>query len=1024
MTVSRATTDHPARRPNCRVRILAGFAGLLRFVRRGRQDAMGANGGTAPTFDTAPRICPSTLTAGEALAARLPAGDVPSRVRPSTLLGTSDEPAPALRPSIARLSAIVLLCGLCIGPFARDSIATTAELMETARGLLARGDPTGATPLLRKVLAREPGHRDAAELLGDALLRTGAFADAEETYRTLQSQPGSAAKARIGLARSLFERGRHLEALKSLEAETVDADLGAEGALLRGRVLHALRRTEEARAQFSAARDALPARADAELARLLMTEVRHDEASALLRDSLAQHPRSVDLWLARGDFLLKVKGERALALDDYRKASESDPDSVAALISSGQMMLALGRLDAAKDVLVKARAKAPLHFQVAFLAALVAYKEGKFSEGMMLLATVQQSMPDHTATTVLAGSLSLALGDLETARAAYVYFLRKFPGDLSARKMLAVTLLRLDQPDAAAGVLWPFVKLPIVDAEFLSVAGTALLKLRETEAAVAVFERAVALAPHDAVLLARLGAAYEAHGRFEDAQRVLDRAISLAPETPEPRRQLVRLYLNQGRFQDALAAGNALSARHPNMPAAYWLTGLAHKGAGDSAQAEQAFKTAAAVDARYFPAVAALAHADMVRSGKPAARVRFERFLAGNPGHLDAQMAIAELDADDGKLAQAIDQLERLAADHPRSSSAHMLLSNLQLRARRYSQAAYTATRGRKLEPRDPAMTETLGRAKMAARDYAGAATAFTALVQLDPRYAEGYAQLAAAHRASGELRSAIVTLQQGLARHPENLALAAMLGRLYVDTKGYDQALKLAAQAASVQPRSGLGPAIEGDVHLAQSNPQQAIEAYRRADRIRPDASHRIRIHQAQSLHLAQEAPAESLRQSIAQFPNHLPLRLYTADVLVRLGEPAAAIALYEKALESDPDNAAILNNLADALIKQGDARALAVAQQAFTAAPESAAATATLGTALLGAGKVGEALALLRKAVDLDDNHFELRIELVRALAKAKDYEGARKQIELALKRSKRPQDEATARALAADLDKARSS
>ena len=108
------------------------------------------------------------------------------------------------------------------------------------------------------------------------------------------------------------------------------------------------------------------------------------------------------------------------------------------------------------------------------------------------------------------------------------------------------------------------------------------------------------------------------------------------------------------------------------------------------------------------------------------------------------------------------------------------------------------------------------------------------------------------------------------------------------------------------------------------------------------------------------------------------------------------AAAALFESVLKTNPDNAAVLNNLALAYQAQKDPRAVATAERALKLAPENAGVIDTLGWMLAQQGEVQRALPLLRKAVSLAPAATEPRYHLAFVLNQAGDKKAARQELD----------------------------
>ena len=111
---------------------------------------------------------------------------------------------------------------------------------------------------------------------------------------------------------------------------------------------------------------------------------------------------------------------------------------------------------------------------------------------------------------------------------------------------------------------------------------------------------------------------------------------------------------------------------------------------------------------------------------------------------------------------------------------------------------------------------------------------------------------------------------------------------------------------------------------------------------------------------------------------------------------DAAGAMKAYRAALEVEPDNVIVLNNLAWLLNEQGNPEARDLAERAYNLAPLNASVVDTLGTVAMTQGDTARAQALLRQATNLSPRDPRLRINLARALVKSGDKAGARRELE----------------------------
>jgi len=120
---------------------------------------------------------------------------------------------------------------------------------------------------------------------------------------------------------------------------------------------------------------------------------------------------------------------------------------------------------------------------------------------------------------------------------------------------------------------------------------------------------------------------------------------------------------------------------------------------------------------------------------------------------------------------------------------------------------------------------------------------------------------------------------------------------------------------------------------------------------------------------------------------------------------DTAGAVSAYRAALEIDPDNVVVLNNLAWLLNEQGKPEAMELAERAHGLAPLNANVIDTHGTILIARGDTQRGLAMLKQATNLAPGDSRLRLNYARALAKGGDKAGAKKELETLLARAPSP-------------------
>ena len=129
-----------------------------------------------------------------------------------------------------------------------------------------------------------------------------------------------------------------------------------------------------------------------------------------------------------------------------------------------------------------------------------------------------------------------------------------------------------------------------------------------------------------------------------------------------------------------------------------------------------------------------------------------------------------------------------------------------------------------------------------------------------------------------------------------------------------------------------------------------------------------------------------------------------------------AGAVRHYRVLLEAQPDNAAVLNNLAWVAGQLKDPKAIDYAEKANKLAPDQPAVMDTLAVILVEKGDSARAVELFKKALELAPQASQIRLNYARALIKVGQKGEARIQLDQLAKLG----DKFPAQAAVAELQK----
>ena len=167
-----------------------------------------------------------------------------------------------------------------------------------------------------------------------------------------------------------------------------------------------------------------------------------------------------------------------------------------------------------------------------------------------------------------------------------------------------------------------------------------VLELGDAQGAVHAFQRALALEPDNALIRSDLGTALEKAGRESEAAEAYGRAARAQPPYPPAQYNLALIRRRQGQLPEAVGLLREALEQSPGFRAARQQLGQCLSELGQ----------------------------------EDAARACFDHLLAFDANDIEARRAIAEMDIDHCRFADAVEQLEQCLALAPGDAAATLAL--------------------------------------------------------------------------------------------------------------------------------------------------------------------------------------------------------------------------------------------------------------------------------------------------------------------------------------------------------------
>lgn len=237
-----------------------------------------------------------------------------------------------------------------------------------------------------------------------------------------------------------------------------------------------------------------------------------------------------------------------------------------------------------------------------------------------------------------------------------------------------------------------------------------------------------------------------------------------------------------------------------------------------------------------------------------------------------AQIALAQIHADHGRLTDAIDTLAAAAADHPADSPLLEKLAPLLHQAGRDTEAAALFAHALDLRPRSPELLR---------------------------------ARAVFLH-ATGQPAAAVTTMERAVALAPRDWALHREYGQLLANLGRYDEALAVFERILDRAPTFAPAAYDCARLHEKRGEAALALGLYRQAVAAQPNIipAHIAIARLAEAQGRPQEADA-AFRQALELAPGDAALHCTYAEVLARRQQFDGALDHYRRATELAPDYA-----------------------------------------------------------------------------------------------------------------------
>jgi putative PEP-CTERM system TPR-repeat lipoprotein len=916
-----------------------------------------------------------------------------------------------LRQHTASLLLLALVATLSPLPAAAQGNSKASQFYEDALTRYDKKDYPGAIIQLKNALQIDPRALSVQLLLGKALMQNGEIPAAEVALNEALRLGVNRAEVVVLLAKAYVTLGKQRELLeeRTFDPAGLPRDVQVQLLLVRAGA-HSDRNNPSAAFQsVEEARRLQPNSPDSWLAEIpLRVRARQfPEALAAADKALSLDPSSVEPVFQKGT-VLHVRGDLAGALAAYEKALQKDPTYTEVRVAQIGILMDQGRLPEAATSIAELQKHDPKDARGAYFKSLLAERNGDVTTARAALKEVTDLLgpvPLEVLRTrpqylMLNGMAHFGLGENEKAKQYLEEFNRALPNS-PVTKLLARIYFSENKAAQAATLLEGYLRKSPNDGQALLLLAAANRSLGHHTKATTLIQQALK-AGDDPAFRTALGISLVGEGKPEDGIRELEAVYRKDAGNTEAGKALVELYLRTGQGAKALTVAQALVKKVPSDAEFQNLLGMSQRVTGNARGATSSFEAALKINPNLTAATMNLARLESALRNDDGAVQRLQTLLAREGRNAEAMHELALIAERRGALNDAQVWLQKARdASPPKDVRWGLALVDFHLRHGMRDRALESLKTVAAQSPDDMGILLTGSRVYLSMGDTVAAKANLGTATRLAGFDARMQMQIAQLQMAANNPSGAAYSLEKALSTQPDLLQAQAMLTEAELRMGETAKAEKRAKDIATQMPRRAVGHSLQGDVAMSKGQATEAIAAYRRAHQAEPSTFSLLRLFGALSSQDAGRPAIQLAEQWLKSHPRDHLVYKALGDASARAGQFSSARSSYEAAEKLRPDDAELLNNLANVQMRLNDgANALKTAERALAAAPGNPLVMDTFAWTLFLNNQPDRALQLLRDARLRLPENAEIRYHLAAVLAQQGRKSEARAELEAALR------------------------
>ncbi|MBI5657553.1 MAG: PEP-CTERM system TPR-repeat protein PrsT, partial [Geobacter sp.] len=425
------------------------------------------------------------------------------------------------------------------------------ELCAKGKEELGRGNPNGAIVFFKKALEVDQNFAEAREQLATAYIDSGRFEGAERELKKLNVQFPQKLELKLQLAKVYNSTRKPDDALKLLDEYLAQKPADSVALEYKG-ISFALKKDgNEAERFFLQALQINPGNFEAKLELALVYAASGRDASArkLIDEVITAKPDNAKAYNLLAQMEL-ARGNKAKALDVYRKLSDISKNDPMPLYRMGLMYLELGDMPKAEQVSSELARRFSKSGESARFAGILSFKKKSYTEAIAALQNSLKIQPTLDGYYYL-GMTYYVSGQLESAISQFRAILDRFPNHSRSRIMIGMILLQQKRLDDAMAEMRKVIDEDHGNAFAHNVMGSVLIAKGLVDEGIREFNRAIELDPSIVDAHVKKGLISLGRGQEREGEAELIEAINVKPDLLNSRMLLFSYYMKRNNPRKA-----------------------------------------------------------------------------------------------------------------------------------------------------------------------------------------------------------------------------------------------------------------------------------------------------------------------------------------------------------------------------------------------------------------------------------------------------------------------------------------